>query len=153
MSLDYELYKEGGILNDRYQKIEDISEGSYGYVSLAKDIQKKKLVAVKYIYKLEKEETEDGVQQDEQDEEASGVSSSTSSCEKRNKMAKHRKLAISSEVKSRLSENICYESAYEIEIQTKIGNDHKNIVKLLDFFDSYIILEYCSGRCKAVRTT
>lgn len=145
MSLDYELYKEGGILNDRYQKIEDISEGSYGYVSLAKDIQKKKLVAVKYIYKLEKEETEDGVQQDEQDEEASGVSSSTSSCEKRNKMAKHRKLAISSEVKSRLSENICYESAYEIEIQTKIGNDHKNIVKLLDFFDSYIILEYCSG--------
>lgn len=145
MSLDYELYKEGGILNNRYQKIEDISEGSYGYVSLAKDIEKKKLVAVKYIYKLDKEESEDGGELDQEAGEHSRASSPSSSCEKRTKMAKHRKLEISSEVKSRLSENICYESAYEIEIQTKIGNDHKNIVKLLDYFDSYIILEYCSG--------
>lgn len=148
MSLDYEVYKEGGILNNRYQKIEDISEGSYGYVSLAKDIEKKKLVAVKYIYKLDKGDERDGDDAAEQDEDVGGSSdagSSTSSCEKRVLMAKHRKLAISSEVKSRLSENICFESAYEIEIQTKIGNGHKNIVNLLDFFDSYIVLEYCSG--------
>ena len=49
-SLDYEIYKEGGILNDRYQKIEDISEGSYGFVSLAKDLKERKLVAIKYIF-------------------------------------------------------------------------------------------------------
>lgn len=149
MSLDYEVYKEGGLLNGRYQKIEDISEGSYGYVSLAKDIECKKLVAVKFIFKLEKEPT---VEVDGPDEDGEGtrdcddvVKSANSSLEKRVQMAKHRESMISSNVRSRLSENICFEAAYEIEIQRRIGNEHRNVVKLLDFFDSYIILEYCSG--------
>lgn len=149
MSLDYEVYKEGGLLNDRYQKIEDISEGSYGYVSLAKDIQHKKLVAVKFIFKLEKEPSvdQDGPVNEESEarEGVDGLNSASSSLEKRVQLAKHRKSIISSNVKSRLSENICFEAAYEIEIQRMIGNEHRNIVKLLDFFDSYIILEYCSG--------
>lgn len=146
MSLDYEVYKEGGLLNDRYQKMEDISEGSYGYVSLAKDIRQKRLVAVKFIFKLEKEPTEEPVLEDtESRDEVDVINSASSSLEKRVQMAKHRKSIISSNVKSRLSENICFEAAYEIEIQTMIGNEHRNIVKLLDFFDSYIILEYCSG--------
>lgn len=67
MTLDYEIYKEGGILNNRYQKIEDISEGSYGYVSLAKDVREKRLVAVKYIFKLEDDGQYDGPQDDEND--------------------------------------------------------------------------------------
>ncbi|QLQ80910.1 hypothetical protein HG537_0E02650 [Torulaspora globosa] len=150
MSLDYEVYKEGGLLNGRYQKIEDISEGSYGYVSLAKDIEQKKLVAVKFIFKLEKEPTVDQDELVEQEEGARDcdddmVKSANSSLEKRVQLAKHRESMISSNVRSRLSENICFEAAYEIEIQRMIGNEHRNVVKLLDFFDSYIILEYCSG--------
>lgn len=101
MSLDYEVYKEGGVLNDRYIKIDDLSEGSYGFVSLAKDLNEKKLVAIKYIFKYTKDNNE----------------------------------KISSD----------YEDAlYEINIHSKIGK-HPNIVQLLDSFDSYIVLEYCTN--------
>lgn len=152
MTLDYEVYKEGGILNNRYQKIEDISEGSYGYVSLAKDVQQKKLVAIKYIFKLDDDENDDGEDKKEDTQDTDSRPNDvgneklggTSSQEKKTQL-KRLKSKISSNVKSRLSGNICFEAIYEIDIQTKIGNDHKNIVKLLDFFDSYIVLEYCSG--------
>lgn len=133
MTLDYEIYKEGGLLKDRYQKLEDISEGSYGYVSLAKDNKEKRLVAVKYIFKNE----EDDLQDDEN-------ASNNSSLEKRQQMIKHQKSLISDKVKSRLSNNICFEALYEVEIHTKVGQ-HRNITALYDFFDSYIIMEYCSG--------
>ncbi|CAR27947.1 hypothetical protein ZYGR_0N04340 [Zygosaccharomyces rouxii] len=114
MTLDYEVYKEGGILNDRYQKVEDISEGSYGFVSLAKDTHKKKLVAVKHFFKIEdKDEGEEDRKEND----------------KKNDDRK----------------SLCYEAICEIDIQTKLGNEHRNIVKLLDHFDSYIVLEYCSG--------
>ncbi|CCF58127.1 hypothetical protein KAFR_0D04800 [Kazachstania africana CBS 2517] len=125
MSLDYEIYKEGGVLNNRYQKIEDISEGSYGYVSLAKDINLKKLVAIKYIFDLNDNDQHDG--------------SNNSSFEKQNL-----RNMVSKDVKDKLSNRVCLEAMYEIEIQNKIGL-HKNITALLDYFDSYIIMEYCSG--------
>ncbi|CAI4510801.1 AMM_1a_G0023990.mRNA.1.CDS.1 [Saccharomyces cerevisiae] len=165
MTLDYEIYKEGGILNNRYQKIEDISEGSYGYVSLAKDVREKRLVAVKYIFKLEDDGQYDGPQDDENDcdssdcdddedtkvdtdrhenENGNASSNNGSSREKKHNLYKHKKSLISSKVKSRLSNNICLEAMYEVDIQTKIGR-HQNIAALLDFFDSYIIMEYCSG--------
>lgn len=114
MTLDYEVYKEGGILNNRYQKIEDISEGSYGLVSLAKDTHKKRLVAVKHIFKMEDKDREE---------------------EERRESDRDR-----DDRKS-----LCYEAMCEIDIQTRLGNEHGNLVKLLDHFDSYIILEYCSG--------
>lgn len=146
MSLDYEVYKEGGVLNERYQKIEDISEGSYGYVSLAKDIKEKKLVAIKYIFKLdhESEAKDEASGSDEEDGHASHNDGNTSSQEKKTQLQRF-KSKISSNVKSRLSNNICFEAIYEIDIQTKLGNDNNNIVKLLNYFDSYIVLEYCSG--------
>ncbi|CCK68880.1 putative serine/threonine protein kinase KSP1 KNAG_0B04460 [Huiozyma naganishii CBS 8797] len=130
MTVDYEIYKEGGILNERYQKIEDISEGSYGYVSLAKDIKEKRLVAVKYIFKLENEESDD---EEENNDRASKLN-----------LEQDKKSLISADVKSKLTDDICMEAMYEVDIQTKIG-EHRNIVQLLDFFDSYIIMEYCSG--------
>lgn len=119
MTLDYEVYKEGGILNDRYQKIEDISEGSYGFVSLAKDIQKKQLVAVKHIFKME-------------DKDGGGDDDDDGDCPEGDNKEDDRK-------------SICYEAMCEIDIQTRLGDEHRNIVKLLDHFDSYIVLEYCSG--------
>lgn len=144
MSLDYEIYKEGGILNNKYQKIEDISEGSYGYVSLAKDTKNKRLVAVKYIFKLEGEEDDDyddgRFEEIDQDEEQDR----NSSMEKKSNLIKRKKSMISSKIRSRLSNNICLEAMYEVDIQTKIGV-HDNIVQLYDYFDSYIIMEYCAG--------
>ncbi|QEU61501.1 Ksp1 [Kluyveromyces lactis] len=147
MTLDYEVYKEGGLLRDRYKLIEDISEGSYGYVSLASDTQLKKLVAVKYIFKSEDDkgnDTKDGVMVngDEKDDEASNTVNSSQ--EKKQRLLKHQKSLISDKVLSRFSNNVCFEALYEVDIQTKIGK-HKNITELYDFFDSYIIMEYCSG--------
>ncbi|CAI4051752.1 hypothetical protein N7582_005278 [Saccharomyces uvarum] len=166
MTLDYEIYKEGGILNNRYQKIEDISEGSYGYVSLAKDVREKRLVAVKYIFKLEDDGQYEGHDDDDyanddsdvdgddentkvdadghEDGDVNAATNNGSSREKKHNLYKHKKSLISSKVKSRLSNNICLEAMYEVDIQTKIGR-HNNIAALLDFFDSYIIMEYCSG--------
>lgn len=178
MSLDYEIYKEGGLLRDRYKLIEDISEGSYGYVSLASDTKLKKLVAVKYIFKSDSYENRDedkkkddtegnkgepdakskavdvGQKNGDNDESSqakhledgnsSQKPSNNSSLEKQQRLMKHQKSLISDKVLSRFSNNVCFEALYEVDIQTKIGK-HKNITELYDFFDSYIIMEYCSG--------
>lgn len=117
MSSSYEVYKEGGLLAGRYQKLEDISEGAFGLVSLARDIKKSKLVAVKYIFKEEDVDPEKSKKGD------SKISKSL--------------------VSKKLTEGVCQEAIYEIQIQEKIGF-HPNIVSLLDYFDSFIILEYCS---------
>lgn len=141
MTLDYEVYKEGGLLRDRYKLIEDISEGSYGYVSLASDTKLKKLVAVKYIFK---NEDQDDKIKETPDENDSKNMTANSSQEKKQRMLKHQKSLISDKVLSRFSNNVCFEALYEVDIQTKIGK-HKNVTELYDFFDSYIIMEYCSG--------
>lgn len=138
MTEDYEVYKEGGLLRDRYKKLDDISEGSYGYVSLANDTQTKKLVAVKYIFKND----DDGKASNY--EEDGAIGSNNSSVQKKNELLKHQKSLISEKVRSRLSKNICFEALYEVDIHTKVGK-HKNITELYDFFDSFIVMEYCSG--------
>ncbi|SCW01204.1 LAFE_0D07382g1_1 [Lachancea fermentati] len=135
MTQDYEVYKEGGLLNNRYKKLEDISEGSYGYVSLANDTLKKRLVAVKYIFKNDEEEEKN---EDEED------GRHNSSVEKRQQLIKHQKSLISEKVRSKLSNNICFEALFEVDIHTKVGK-HKNITEIYDYFDSFIIMEYCSG--------
>jgi serine/threonine protein kinase len=114
MSLSYELYKEGGLLNGRYQKLEDISEGSYGIVSLAKDITRAKLVAVKYIFKY-------------QDDKSPTVESQSRSV---------------TNITEMMDDDICEEAIHEINIHQKLGF-HENIISLVDCFESFIILEYC----------
>ncbi|KAM9897239.1 hypothetical protein OXX69_010349, partial [Metschnikowia pulcherrima] len=50
----YESYDRGELLHNRYSKVNDISEGSYGLVSLAKDTKNENvLVAVKYIFPID----------------------------------------------------------------------------------------------------
>jgi serine/threonine protein kinase len=114
MATEYELYKEGGLLNSRYQKLEDISKGAYGIVSLAKDLHKQKLVAVKYIFKLD-------------DEGA----------------PKKKDYANFSKSVKKMDSDVCEEALHEISIHEKLGH-HKYIVEFIDCFDSFIILEYCS---------
>ncbi|CAB4252340.1 similar to Saccharomyces cerevisiae YHR082C KSP1 Ser/thr protein kinase [Maudiozyma barnettii] len=145
MSFDYEIYKEGGILNDRYQKVDDISEGSYGYVSLAKDLKLKKLVAIKYIFKLDNDYNDDD--NDQRENINNGIDPTDCSSEKKHELdqqLQNKKSLISDAVKSRFSNNVCFEAMYEVDIQTKVGK-HRNVAELLDFFDSYIIMEYCTG--------
>ncbi|SCU95936.1 LAME_0F14158g1_1 [Lachancea meyersii CBS 8951] len=135
MSEDYDIYKEGGLLRGRYKKLDDISEGSYGYVSLANDTKTKKLVAVKYIFKSDSNDSPHSSKNGSLDSEED---------EKLNQLKKHQKSMISEKVRSRLSKNVCFEALYEVDIHTKVGK-HKNITELFDFFDSFIIMEYCSG--------
>ncbi|CEP62355.1 putative serine/threonine protein kinase KSP1 LALA0_S05e03796g [Lachancea lanzarotensis] len=135
MTEDYDIYKEGGLLRRRYKKLDDISEGSYGYVSLANDTQTKKLVAVKYIFK-----SDSG---DSQNSSKKGSIRSENN-DQHNQLHKHQKSLISEKVRSRLSKNLCFEALYEVDIHTKVGK-HENITELFDYFDSFIIMEYCSG--------
>ncbi|KAH3677142.1 hypothetical protein WICMUC_001897 [Wickerhamomyces mucosus] len=113
MSASYDVYNEGGLLKSRYQKLEDISEGAYGYVSLAKDITKGKLVAVKYIFPYSDEEKKDG---------------------------QSKSLNFKTDLED---ESVCEEALHEIKIHEKLGH-HPNIISFLDYFDSFIVLEYCS---------
>ena len=51
---EYTHYDKGLLLRDRYLKVADISQGSYGLVSVAKDVKKdNRLVAVKFIYPVD----------------------------------------------------------------------------------------------------
>ncbi|SCU98518.1 LAFA_0G18448g1_1 [Lachancea sp. 'fantastica'] len=135
MTEDYDIYKEGGLLRGRYKKLDDISEGSYGYVSLANDTQTKKLVAVKYIFKSDSHDSQNSSKKN---------SARSENDDTHNQQHKHQKSLISEKVRSRLSKNICFEALYEVDIHTKVGK-HENITELFDYFDSFIIMEYCSG--------
>lgn len=117
MPSPYQLYKQGNLLNNRYQKKNDISEGSYGLVSLAKDLRKNKLVAVKYIFRLE-EETDDNSDQ---------------VTHKGEKSLQH---------DDDHDGGVCEEALHEISIHEKLGH-HPNVIDFLDYFDSFLILEYC----------
>lgn len=120
----FKLYNNGGLLKDRYQKVKDITEGAYGLVSLAKDVSKNnRLVAVKYIFQL-----------DELDDIKKNYQL---------KLEKSNKLSTKSTI-DRMTNGVCPEALYEIDIHLKIGI-HKNIVSIYDYFDSFIILEYCSN--------
>lgn len=120
-SLAYDIYNEGGLLNGRYQKLENIAEGAYGYVSLAKDLNKGRLVAVKYIYPMPEDvnDTKNNVGP----AQATGRSKSM--------------------VNYSTTESVCEEAKHEIKIHEQLG-DHPNIISCVDYFDSFIILEYCS---------
>ena len=66
---EYEKYDNGNLLRSRYEKVANISKGSYGLVSLAKDKKlNDKLVAVKFIYPLDYN-TEDRVKRERKTDE------------------------------------------------------------------------------------
>lgn len=129
----FNRYDRGGLLKDRYLKVADISEGSYGLVSLAKDVAlDDKLVAVKFIFPIDYKRTKDL-------KELSKTGRATSS------PAKLRSNAAATEKEP--SQNTTLKALYEetskeIRIHQILGG-HENIAKLVDHFDSYLILEYC----------
>lgn len=123
---EYNKYTQGGLLRNRYLKVADISEGSYGLVSVASDTKNgDKLVAVKYLYPLEYKPTL---------KKSSRASSSP---------AKLRTPSGQGATRSSVYKALRQEAEKEIGIH-KILGPHPNISTLVDSFDSYLILEYCS---------
>lgn len=129
---DYENYEHGALLRDRYKKVNDISEGSYGMVSIAKDTaHENKLVAIKYIYPV------DYKKKSTLPSSKSRPSSSPARLKspKVNNSLKPSKESILKTLKD--------EAQKEIRIHKILGN-HPNISSLYDNFDSFLVLEFCS---------
>ncbi|VEU21030.1 DEKNAAC102021 [Brettanomyces naardenensis] len=119
MSLDYQSFLNGGLLHDRYVRVEGINEGSFGIVSLARDtLNNDSLVALKYnTGRLEDFEAF------EQKEAKSSYA---------NAKIEHPDVDKSFVLK---------ETYKEVNMLRKVGK-HPNIAQLLETFDTYIVLEY-----------
>lgn len=119
MSIDHKKFLEGGLLKDRYLRVEGINEGSFGVVSLAKDTQKDDmLVALKY--------NTSSSDDFEAFEKADGKSTYA------NAQIEHPKLD---------KKFILRETQEEVRMLKKVGR-HPNITCLIDSFDTYIVMEY-----------
>ncbi|ODV77514.1 kinase-like protein [Suhomyces tanzawaensis NRRL Y-17324] len=121
---EYERYDGGELLRNRYLKVGDISEGSYGLVSVAKDTKEgDRFVAVKFIYPVDYKKTK----------KSSRPSSSPV------------RLRSTTEKPSEASiwKSLYDEAQKEIKIHNILGT-HPNISSLYDHFDSCLVLEYCS---------
>lgn len=129
---EYEVYGKGGLLRNQYQKVSDISEGSYGLVSVAKDTKNQdKLVAVKFIYPIDYKKDKAG---DNEVKHSSRPSSSP---------AELRTSNVNKRTQSSILRSLYAEAEKEIRIQKILGS-HQNIVQLYDHFGSCLVLEYCS---------
>lgn len=128
---EYERYDKGELLKGRYLKTADISIGSYGLVSMAKDMKNEgTLVAVKCIYPLDYKRNV----QLKRKETGKSTSSPANFAACSNGVDSRKKSILLS-----LQE----EAHKEIYIHKVLGN-HQNIVSLLDSFDHCLILEYCA---------
>lgn len=129
----YEKYDNGELLNGRYSKVTDISEGSYGLVSLARDSQRDNLyVAVKYIYPM------DYPRKKLLRQLSSATGRATSSPAKLRSNVEDTDSRRKSVMTALLEE-----SAKEIAFHKLLGH-HPNIPDLIDSFGSCLVLEYCS---------
>lgn len=115
----YKEFLDGKLLHGRYELVEGLNEGSFGIVSLAKDIQNGCLVALKYNTgkasdfaafeaKEDRVECVDGMDHCDLDEEI-----------------------------------VRRETLKEVQMLQKVGK-HPNIVQMLDNFGTCIVLEYVS---------
>ena len=128
---EYERYDKGELLKGRYLKTADISIGSYGLVSMAKDMNNEgTLVAVKCIYPLDYKKN-----LHLKNKETGKSTSSPANLAAYSNGVDSRKESILLSLQK--------EAHKEIYIHKVLGN-HPNIVSLLDSFVHCLILEYCS---------
>ncbi|CAN3365264.1 hypothetical protein DICA1_F28898 [Diutina catenulata] len=118
---EFEAYDRGDLLRDRYLKVGDLSEGSYGMVSMANDTKASRIVAVKFIYPVDYKKRSD----------PSRPSSSPV------------KMPEGSNRPSQIARNLSEIANKEIAIHNILGS-HPNITTLYDHFGSFLVLEYCS---------
>lgn len=139
--MDFQKYKHGGLLADRYRQEQALSVGLYGIVTLARDTRDGGLVAVKYITadphrEGGKEPTPEGGKPDKNfavinGHHGSDLDSALSSSSS----------LISSPEVSRLRALLEAEAKHEISLLERIS--HPNVIRLCDHFGPYIIMEYC----------
>lgn len=129
----YEKYDNGDLLNGRYAKVADISEGSYGLVSLAQDTKRNNAyVAVKFIYPA------DYPRKKLLRQISSATGRATSSPAKLRSNVEDLDSRQHSVITALLEE-----SSKEIAFHKVLGH-HPNIPDLIDSFGSCLVLEYCS---------
>lgn len=129
----YEKYDSGELLNGRYSKAADISEGSYGLVSLARDLLRDNAyVAVKYIFPM------DYPRKKLLRQLSSATGRATSSPAKLRSNIEDPDSRRKSVMTALLEE-----STKEITFHKILGH-HVNIPDLIDSFGSCLVLEYCS---------
>lgn len=126
---EYNRYNSGLLLRNRYLKVADISEGSYGLVTVAKDTKSNDaLVAIKCIYPLD-------YKKNKRNNDDSRPSSSPAKL----------RLSNDEELKKKDSgwKSLFEEASKEINIHKVLGL-HSHITELYDSFDTCLVLEYCS---------
>lgn len=127
---EYEKYDSGALLNNKYLKVADISEGSYGLVSVAKDTTAdNKLVAIKFIYPID-------YKKDQLDKTKNSERATSSPARLRSNFVK-------GPSKASILRSLYEEASKEIKIHKILGS-HPNISSLYDHFDSCLVLDYCS---------
>lgn len=130
----FEEYDKGKLLRDRYIKVSDISEGSYGLVSVAKDVKRNDLlVAVKFIYPVDYKKGY--TTKDQTQSRPSSSPARLKSPQQAGSPNKHDR--------STIFNSLLNEAQKEIKIH-KILGEHPNISQLYDHFDSCLVLEFCS---------
>ncbi|CAK9435548.1 uncharacterized protein LODBEIA_P02750 [Lodderomyces beijingensis] len=151
---EFEQYEKGGLLRNRYSKVSDISEGSYGLVSVARDTKRNNLlVAVKYIYPVDykkKKEKKDGAG-GEGEEQGQNKNHSNRPCSSPARLKSPPQSIVNNldfdndreEDASSIFDSLKDEAQKEIRIHEILGN-HPNISGLYDHFDSCLILELCT---------
>lgn len=120
---EFDAYDHGAPLRQRYIKVGDLSEGSYGMVLVANDTMANRIVAVKFIYPVNYKKSPPG----------GGRTLLLPA-----KLPQTTKGQLVLEVKRHLLAI----AAKEIAIHHRLGT-HPNITCLYDHFDSFLVMEYC----------
>jgi serine/threonine protein kinase len=139
---DYYTYLHGGLLHDRYERVKGLNEGSFGIVSIAKDTKdNNKLVAVKYnTGRLSDFEA----YQNQQPPHSNGIDIRSISLDSKTKSVIRTNSAYSHTQNSEkdVSKSIVLRETLQEILMLKKVDSHPNITKLIDSFDTFMILEY-----------
>lgn len=141
----FEQYDKGELLRDRYLKVNDISEGSYGLVSVAKDTRNNNcLVAVKFIYPVDYKKEHKLLETTSRP--SSSPAKMRNNGSKQDESDSHdlqQNSNVSKPKRESIFNTLYNEAQKEIKFH-KILGDHPHISKLYDHFDTCLILEFCS---------
>lgn len=118
---EFEAYDRGDLLRDRYLKVGDLSEGSYGMVSMANDTKASRIVAVKFIYPVDYKKRSDPLRP----------------------LLLPVKMPEGLNRPLQIARNLLEIANKEIAIHNILGL-HPNITTLYDHFGLFLVLEYCS---------
>lgn len=138
----YYDYLQGAALNGRYIRVKGLNEGSFGIVSIAKDIQNdNQLVAVKYntgrLSDFETYQNEQKTKSHVVDVRSVSLNSKTKSVIK-----SHTSYSNTENTDKDISKSIVLrETKQEIAMIKKVDS-HPNITTLIDYFDTFMVLEY-----------